>query len=202
MGKTFRQLTDEVREINTALGWRLGDSTLGDLVALVHTEVAEATTAYRRYRLADMTRPACGRAVVSGESCPEHGLPKPAGVADELADVVIRLIDLADIFQIRVFEPDLELADVAPIHMSTVTWPEPIDTFGEYMDWLHSCVHGVVASRDVPRAIRAVATVANQFGIDLAMAVERKVAYNRTREYQHGGTMSDAKPKTTEGMTA
>lgn len=194
MGKTFRQMADEIREVNTALGWRLDKATFGDLVALVHTEVSEAAEAFRDHRLADATRPSCGHTAVTGEVCQQHGLSKPEGVGNELGDVLIRLIDLSDIFGITAFEPDFELGDVAPFHRAAIDWPAPLDTFGDYVDWMHHCITGVVLRRDVPTAIRALVTFAEKFGVDLEAEYKRKIAYNRTREFQHGGrTMSGAK---------
>lgn len=115
-GKTIEEITDEVREVNIKLGWRTGGNTFGDYIALLHSELSEALEAYRDHRLEDATE------VVYGSR-----LPKPEGVGSELADVLIRLVDMADIY-----------------------------------------------------------------GIDLVREYERKIAYNRTREYQHGGrTLSE-----------
>lgn len=121
IGTTIEELTEKIREINVAHGWRVaeggpGSNTFGDYIALLHSEASEALEAYRDHRLEDATE------VVYGSY-----LPKPEGVGSELADVMIRLIDMADVF-----------------------------------------------------------------GIDLAREVNRKIAYNRTRTFQHGGrTLSD-----------
>jgi NTP pyrophosphatase (non-canonical NTP hydrolase) len=107
-----------VREINTTHGWREGDNTFGDYIALLHSELSEALEAYRDYRLKDAT---------DYDLSPHghdigHGLPKPEGVGSELADVLVRLLDTCDVY-----------------------------------------------------------------GINLAREFARKVDYNRTRPYQHGG---------------
>jgi NTP pyrophosphatase (non-canonical NTP hydrolase) len=127
------EMTAEVREVNIEKGWRVpeggpGDNSFGDYVALLTEELGEMTKAYRKYRLDDATAAPCN--VVAGQ-CFVHGRaatcdrPKPEGVGSEMADVLIRLLDTADVF-----------------------------------------------------------------GIDLAAEYARKVAYNRTREFQHGGTMA------------
>lgn len=140
-GTTIEEMTIEVRMVNIDKGWRSaaggpGTNTFGDYIALLHSEVSEALEAYRDHRLADATkRPRCsyspceafGEYVGPGLGCvdPRHTAdtpPKPEGVGSELADVLIRLLDMADVF-----------------------------------------------------------------GIDLEAEYRRKIAYNRGREFQHGG---------------
>jgi hypothetical protein len=183
----------EVREVNTALGWRAEPKTLGDFVALLHSEVTEALEAYRDHRLTDATRPVCGRAASGEEPCPEHGPSKPEGVGSELADCVVRLFDACDVLGMTVWDVDNELADVPPILLVTDV-PAPLTTFGDYMAWLHRVIDRMWSTREAHRVLRALVTVAEKFGIDLTAEYTRKIAYNRTREYQHGGrTLSDAR---------
>lgn len=196
MSKTIGDMVAEVREVNTALGWRAEPKTFGDFIALLHTEGAEATEAFRDHRLADATRPVCGRAANGEEPCPEHGPSKPEGVGSELADLVIRLFDTADV-QGHYLDPDLldfELADIAPL-TGPVFFHTPVTlvTFGDHMAALHRQIDRYWDTSDLPRLLRALVTVAEKFGIDLTFEYERKIAYNRTREYQHGGrTLSEA----------
>lgn len=98
-------------------------------IANLHGEVSEAWEAWRQWGFDDMT-PSTGEPIVSGSYAGEspglrvrgHGLPKPEGVGSKFADILIRLLDSADI-----------------------------------------C------------------------GIDLAKEVRRKMQYNATRSYRHGG---------------
>lgn len=210
MRKTIGDMIAEVREVNTALGWRTGGNTLGDYAALLHTEVGETTEAYRDHRLADATqrpeltpkaRPGSTRCTACRATEVEYlrqqagpRPPKPEGVGSELADIVIRLFDTCDVLGFRVWDPDMELADVAPLSEHGVL-VYSIRTFGDWMAWLHRHIVRFQDARDGAQLLRAVVTVAERFGFDLTFEYQRKIAYNRTRPYQHGGrTLSEATP--------
>ena len=183
-GKSIGQMVAEVREVNTALGWRTGDNTFGDYIALLHSEVAEALEAYRDWRLDDGT---------DTERWNAAGLPKPEGVGSEFADLVVRLLDTCDVNEIHLFDQDAELADVPPGNTGMPDAPQMLQTFGDWMAWLHRCVDRFWETRNGPAMLRALVTVATRFGINLTAEYERKIAYNRTRPYQHGGrTLSEA----------
>lgn len=82
---TLSRMADEVERVNRANGWYEEDRTIGDDVALLHSEASEMLEAYREHGLADMTAPP-----FPGE--PDR-LPKPEGFGSEAADVLIRLLD-------------------------------------------------------------------------------------------------------------
>jgi NTP pyrophosphatase (non-canonical NTP hydrolase) len=212
--KTIAQMTAEVRTLNIEKGWRNPDgivgNTLGDYIALLHTEVAEATEAYRDHRLEDATLPHCAQ-----EGCPRYGKHvtasdcggkidhktgpgKPEGVGSELADTLIRLLDTADVFQLPLFASGLtsddlldDLDDLNP-HAIDPFLP-PLQSFGDHMAWLSRRTDRLWVDRaQAPYALRAVVTVARKYGFDLATEYERKMTFNRTRPYRHGGrTIAD-----------
>lgn len=73
------KMTAEVREVNTANGWFDSERSVGEGLALLHSEVSEWLEAFRSWKLEDATK----------------GVPdaKPEGVGSEAADVLIRLLD-------------------------------------------------------------------------------------------------------------
>lgn len=195
MPLTIAAMTAEIRENNVAKGWRSaaggpGENTLGDYIALLHTETAEGVEEFRDHRTADATRPVCGRAASGEEPCPEHGPSKPEGVGSEFADLVIRLLDTGDVFGFTVFGPDFELGDVADLdpRASDPDLPELV-TFGDHMAWIDRRIDRMWTDTVIAPAyaLRAVVTVARKYGVDLDFEYARKVAYNRTRPYRHGG---------------
>lgn len=202
MAKTIAEMTAEIREVNVAKGWRPaeggpGENTWGDYIALLHSEISEALEAYRDHRLADATHPACGRAANTGEPCPEHGPSKPEGVGSELADVLIRLLDMCDVFGIGASGYE-RLADIR----SASTFM-PVRSFGDHMSWLHSEVSVAWGRRGhIAAVLRALLSVARKYEIDLDAEYERKIAYNRTRSFRHGGrTLAGDKPAAEAPLT-
>lgn len=113
-------LTAAVAENNYAKGWRprpedmpMGKVTrnMGELIALLHSEVSEAFEAHRNNEpvlwfqydsplgKTDPTGEFAQQPVIAGDI-----LGKPQGIASELADVLIRLVDMAQEHNIPLVE--------------------------------------------------------------------------------------------------
>jgi NTP pyrophosphatase (non-canonical NTP hydrolase) len=188
MTRTLAEMTAEIRANNIEKGWRPaeggpGTNTFGDYLALLHSEVSEALEAYRDHRLEDATN--------WQESILHDGIdlstgqpPKPEGVGSELADVLIRLLDMADVFGIEIREMDAADNDA-----------QGMESFGDHLAWLHYLIanlpdpeaYDVPGTSEFSETLQAIYVVAMRYGIDLDAEYERKMRYNRTRPFRHGG---------------
>jgi NTP pyrophosphatase (non-canonical NTP hydrolase) len=168
--------------------------TWGDYIALLHSEIGEALEAYRDHRLADATETYCKYENESDPADKRYHLEqgKPEGVGSEFADVLIRLVDMMDVFGKPL--PGGTIAEVV------ANWPAlPVEemlageSFGGWMAWLHHWVDKLWLEPENgmrwcvgQQMLAALAVAADHFGIDLEAEYVRKTAYNRTRPYQHG----------------
>lgn len=178
-------LTLEIRERNVKLGWRDGRNTFGDYAALLHSEVSEMVEACRDYGTTDAT------GLIGGVRL----LPaKPEGVGSEAADVAIRLIDWADVFDLT--------GRLTPTGTKAPLPRIPPVTFGDWCSLLHRRISGAdgifhnIEDGMVGVALNTILGTlldfCDNFGIDLNAEVARKNAYNATRPYRHGrGMLAD-----------
>ena len=183
-------LQREAHAIAKEHGWWDEERTFGELIALVHSELSEALEAYRvngidswlerQYPHSRDTQP------LTHLDVSEEG-DKPAGVASELADVVIRVADMAEWYGY-----DLSIAEEK----------KPFDyfkpralTFGTRITMLHGLAADAfrhegseaVVEHCLAALVAGVRDMAAHYGIDLDAAIEAKMEYNRTRPYRHGG---------------
>ena len=170
-------LQREAHAIAKDHGWWDEECTFGDLIALVHSALSKALEAYRvngidswlerQYPHSRDTQP------LTHLDVPEEG-DKPAGVASELADVVIRVAEWYEWKlpkrQLLAFDPNESFGEhIVSAHemLSDVRGSEPTDVLSDFVEY-----------------IRAMAA---HYGIDLDAAIEAKMEYNRGRSYRHGG---------------
>jgi NTP pyrophosphatase (non-canonical NTP hydrolase) len=89
MSKTFKELQQQAHRTAMAKGWWVKPRTFLECMALVHCEVSEASECYRDGHRMDKVW--------------LEGL-KPCGIASELADIIIRVLDTAQAYQIPLEE--------------------------------------------------------------------------------------------------
>lgn len=176
-------------------GWWEKERTYGESIGLVHSEISEALEDYRDgkgytevwYEAKNYD----GQAVTfSEQKYPEW---KPCGIPSELADVCIRIFDIAgkygwgeeiekkynhwitkkivDDFTIRSFPGQLT---VLHYHLSKSWEGHETGNTNEEIGWLSEC-------------LITTSFIAKQYGIDLDQAITEKMAYNATRTHRHGG---------------
>ena len=176
------ELQREAHAIAKEHGWWDEERSFGDLIALVHSELSEAL---EEYRLREFYSYGSIGDMVVAYGAPES---KPEGVASELADVVIRVADMAEHYGV----------DLSNLPVSRHYWedhsPITLNADCSFGDWI-CIIHRIVASTSwrtsglsvLARVVRAVQQMAAHYGIDLDAAIEAKMEYNRTRPYRHGG---------------
>ncbi len=126
VSEAFEVMGDAVARNNYAHGWRAQDAeprNFGELIALAHSELSEALDAHRNNE-PDLWYEHENVNGISGKTGPSHefadqsslvriidGAPvlgKPCGAASELADTIIRILDMADELKMPVTQALLE----------------------------------------------------------------------------------------------
>ena len=206
----LKQLQVAAHQIACAHGWHDTERTFGDCIALVHSELSEALEAYRLVKSCQPYyewRWDNGYEPVSSW-CVEGDVPrrvvedidngKPQGVAYELADVVIRVADMAEWFKIDLAKSLEEAEDLGEAKQAYLEYrlSGNLDSFGEWIAAVHEDVgnagyhqrdRGDNLGSHLVSVIWMVQEMAAHYGIDLDAAIEAKMEHNRTRSYRHGG---------------
>jgi len=162
-----KKLQDEIHKLANENGWYSnGKRGRKELLALMHSEVAEALEDYRRGNmLTTIDNPAddAGDPVIDLMGDPQ--VPKPVGFPSEIADIVIRAFDF------KGAEKRKQIAD---------------DACDPVIDLLQD-VNKFIAMGDIDTAIALCYVIAARQGFDLDQEVIRKHEFNKTRPYRHNG---------------
>ena len=184
-------LQKEAHAIAKDHGWWDEERSFGDLIALVHSELSEALEEYRgKHIWADWRQ--------------LHTYPngRPRGVASELADVVIRVVDMVEGCDIGMHACVAEARTKGADDIRALE----LDSFGSWIAELHGTVtfmyiaymRGLYGPSVTEEAwdklermtamfIGQVEVMAAHYGIDLDAAIAAKMEYNQSRPYRHGG---------------
>ena len=162
----------EIHENAVAHGWWESERSFGEICALIHSELSEALEEYRKnqpnvYWIAH----------------------KPEGIAVELADAVIRILDYMGREGLR-FD---SLAESAVSKDKAV-----FEDFGDFIARCHSDISDAYLRSGIEEDLIdrtaalsvCIARIGAYFeanGLDLAEIIAVKHAYNKERPYRHGG---------------
>lgn len=181
---TLEEYKNDIVETSTAAGWYEDTRTLGEECALLHSEISEMFEAYRDNGLDPFFHQTSvlgmGSNVLLQGHAPEG--VKPEGVGSEAADVFIRMLDTCN----RIDVPVQAIGDAYPEQSVDL-----VGTFGDNITELHRIVSNIsITGNPVDALSKLLATlhgVCARHGIDLMTEVDRKIAFNKTRAYRHGG---------------
>jgi len=189
--ENIEQIKKEIHENAIAHGWWETPRSFGEICALIHSELSEALEEYRDGKPDVYVFGEHGITPITPE---EWDGEKPEGIAVELADAVIRILDYMG-------EAGLEYcpeADDLYTYEGKTPKEEQAD-FGDFIARCHSDISDAylrATDRDmnIYRAAalsvcirRIEAYCERKRGYDLSRIIAIKHEYNKTRPYRHGG---------------
>lgn len=192
----LNQLAKEVHINAVEHGWWENERSFAEIIALIHSELSEALEEYRNGKpnlyyecKYHDTRTKCpdqfnGCQYGKNEGC---NIRKPEGIAVELADVIIRILDYCGKEDINIDEMmnQLLILDV------NFQLPELISECHLFISLSYNATkRQYIEFTQNYFLIKCIALIMNwctKNGIDVENIILLKHEYNRTREYKHGG---------------
>lgn len=204
----WNDFSAEVHQNAVEHGWWDERRSFGEIVALCHSELSEALEELRARR--PMMWFACTEADPEKPCCPEdeydcqyygkeveceYRNTKPEGIAVELADCIIRIMDWfgqeeIDVGALFAQLPKTMMCDVpAPIYASSLgdriaRWHLLISL--SFSCWGHIFGAHAAALR-LALCVREIMYWAHENGVCMESILLKKHEYNKTRPYRHGG---------------
>lgn len=179
----LNNLRDEAYAIAQKHGWHEEAHSDEHWLMLVITEIAEAVQADRKDRRADAQKfkISVGEYPTDRWFSDAYDLFMGGTVEDELADVVIRLLNLAGLRNLDVDIYDcisLNLSIKFTEHCFHLVYILSFDTMREPKEqYMRNVINYVISYLFV---------YCKQQGIDLMFFIEQKMKYNQLRPYKHG----------------
>ena len=172
-------LQREAHAIAKDHGWWDPKRTFGDCIANIHEALSDAAKAYRGLALGSYVPPAESKRLWGSYGA------KPEGVVYELADVVIRVADIAEDYG-WVVAPGTTILDQNHLDYCL----DGLESFGDWISRLHwfvACAydhrHGQACDEVVVEhffsLVIIVQAMAAHYGIDLDAAIAAKMEYYR-----------------------
>lgn len=202
----------EVHQNAVEHGWWDEERSFGEIIALCHSELSEALEEYRAKRpmlyfpcnsgglcvddrpLENMTCGSRVRKASDPETFCSARSNKPEGIAVELADCIIRILDW---YGKEGLDTDALLLEAGIITVCDL--PTPVyGSFGDFIALLHNLLSmayacwcnasGISASAlRLAKCIREIMAWAKENGVDMEHILDMKHEYNKGRPYRHGG---------------
>lgn len=195
--KKIAELVKEAHQNAVNKGWWEEPRTYGELIALVHSEVSEALEDYRTpgIKPSDVWyERTLAPGVVAKRVKQKEATDKPCGIPSELADICIRIFDIAGkygwgmrleaeyqwINELEKREKWTALSFVGKLAVIHAELSKSLEEH-DYNDDLGMAIDRLAA------VLVEVEFIAKEYGIDLERAIAEKMQYNSTRPQRHGG---------------
>lgn len=203
----INEFAKEVHQNAVEHGWWDEERSFGEIIALCHSELSEALEEYRAGRPMIWYQCLSTDDIVpcrQKEKCPDwlNGMceidaieKKPEGIAVELADCIIRVLDYMgkegfDVDALLREAPKAVMCDV-PVRVYAASLGDHISRWHlllslAYACWCNSAGTHAAALR-MALCICEIVEWAEEAGVDMEMVLDIKHEYNKTRPYRHGG---------------
>lgn len=189
----LNKFAEEVHHNAVEHGWWDEERTFGEIIALCHSELSEALEEYRTKRPMLYFVETNGFVVTDMS---ERKDEKPEGIAVELADCIIRVLDYfgkeeLDVDALMQEAMKAVMCDV-PGRIYAATLGDCISRWHLLLSLAYAC--WCKASGTHASALRMARCVCEILawgkvtdGVDFEMILDIKHEYNKTRPYRHGG---------------
>ena len=179
--KELIKLQEEIHSVNRTNGfWELGsDHDRGERVMLIVTELSEALEAHRKEHRT-ITNLSYEYQPSVEEWLHDFKTYVKNSVEDEMADVVIRLLDYCRGFNVPLLEREYRKESTGNFghDLLRLNWYCIEAYHGESTNW--------VSNKDWGYALAAILAFCEWWKIPIQRHVEWKLDYNKTRGYKHG----------------